>query len=258
MNGKKLKTNIRYIKEYDDLKIIKRGIMNQLERTELLLGPDKMAMLQQAHVAIFGLGGVGGFAVEALARSGVGHLDIIDKDTIDETNINRQIIATRSTIGQYKADVMKRRIEDINPEIVVHAFPVFYLPSTKNKFDFSQYDYIIDAIDTITAKLSLIEEAYAHNIPIISAMGAGNKLDPTKFQVADIYQTSIDPLAKIIRKELRKRDIDHLKVVYSTEKPRKIKTDIPGKIVGSVSFVPSVAGLIIAGEVIKDLTSSDD
>jgi tRNA A37 threonylcarbamoyladenosine dehydratase len=217
-----------------------------------------MAMLQHSHVAVFGLGGVGGFAVEALARSGVGNLDIIDKDTIDETNLNRQIIATQSTIGQYKTDVMKRRIGDINPKIAVHAFPVFYLPSTKDRFDFSQYDYIVDAVDTVTAKLSLIEEAYAYGIPIISAMGAGNKLDPTKFKVADIYQTSIDPLAKIIRKELRKRDIDHLKVVYSTEKPRKIKTYTPGKVVGSVSFVPSVAGLIMAGEVIKDLTSSDD
>jgi tRNA A37 threonylcarbamoyladenosine dehydratase len=232
--------------------------MKRLERTILLLGPQKVKRLRKSRVAVFGLGGVGGFAVEALARSGVGQFDLIDKDTIDETNINRQIIATQSTIGQYKTDVMKKRIRDINPNTVVRTFPVFYLPSTKQMFDFTQYDYIIDAVDTVTAKLTLIEEAYFHNIPIISAMGAGNKLDPTKFKVADIFQTSIDPLAKIIRKELRKRDIDHLKVVYSTERPIKIKSsDSSEKIIGSISFVPSVAGLILASEVIKDLTSTN-
>ncbi|MGI6556589.1 MAG: tRNA threonylcarbamoyladenosine dehydratase [Pseudoramibacter sp.] len=230
--------------------------MNQLQRTELLLGSEAMETLRNSHVAVFGLGGVGGFAVEAIARCGVGHIDIIDKDTVDITNLNRQIIATRSTIGQLKTQIMKDRIYDINPHISVKAFPLFFLPDTKNQFDFTQYDYVIDAVDTVTAKLTLIEESYRHHVPIISSMGAGNKLDPTQFKVADIFQTSVDPLAKVIRHELRKRHIDQLKVVYSTEKPQKIKTDKFEKIVGSVSFVPSVAGLIMAGEVIKDLIHS--
>lgn len=230
--------------------------MNQLQRTELLLGSEAMETLRNSHVAVFGLGGVGGFAVEAIARCGVGHIDIIDKDTVDITNLNRQIIATRSTIGQLKTQIMKERIHDINPRISVKAFPIFFLPDTKNQFDFTQYDYVIDAVDTVTAKLTLIEESYHHHVPIISSMGAGNKLDPTQFKVADIFQTSVDPLAKVIRHELRKRHINQLKVVYSTEKPQKIKTDKFEKIVGSVSFVPSVAGLIMAGEVIKDLIHS--
>lgn len=230
--------------------------MNQLQRTELLLGSEAMETLKNSHVAVFGLGGVGGFAVEAIARCGVGHIDIIDKDAVDITNLNRQIIATRSTIGQLKTQIMKERIHDINPHISVKAFPIFFLPDTKNQFDFTQYDYVIDAVDTVTAKLTLIEESYHHHVPIISSMGAGNKLDPTQFKVADIFQTSVDPLAKVIRHELRKRHINQLKVVYSTEKPQKIKTDKFEKIVGSVPFVPSVAGLIMAGEVIKDLIHS--
>ena len=167
-----------------------------------------METLRNSHVAVFGLGGVGGFAVEAIARCGVGHIDIIDKDTVDITNLNRQIIATRSTIGQLKTQIMKERIHDINPHISVKAFPIFFLPDTKNQFDFTQYDYVIDAVDTVTAKLTLIEESYQHHVPIISSMGAGNKLDPTQFKVADIFQTSVDPLAKVIRHELRKRHIN--------------------------------------------------
>lgn len=228
--------------------------MKQLQRTELLLGQEAMETLMCSHIAVFGLGGVGGFAVEAIARCGIGNIDIIDKDIVDITNLNRQIIATRSTIGQLKTEVMKKRIHDINPNIAVRAFPLFFLPDTKNQFDFTQYDYVIDAVDTVTAKLTLIEESYRHHVPIISSMGAGNKIDPTQFKVADIFQTSVDPLAKVIRRELRKRHINRLKVVYSTEKPKKIKTDKFEKIVGSVSFVPSVVGLIMAGEVIKDLT----
>ena len=228
--------------------------MKQLQRTELLLGQEAMETLMHSHIAVFGLGGVGGFAVEAIARCGVGHIDIIDKDIVDITNLNRQIIATRSTIGQSKTEVMKYRIHDINPNITVRTFPLFFLPDTKDQFDFTQYDYVIDAVDTVTAKLTLIEESYRHHVPIISSMGAGNKIDPTQFKVADIFQTSVDPLAKVIRRELRKRHINRLKVVYSKEKPQKIKTDKFEKIVGSVSFVPSVVGLIMAGEVIKDLT----
>ena len=248
-------------------------MQNAFSRTELLLGKEAMEKLAASRVAVFGVGGVGGFTVEALARSGVGALDLIDDDKVCLTNINRQIIATRKTIGKYKVDVAKERITEINPDAVVRTWRTFYLPETADQFDFTQYDYIVDAIDTVIGKLTLIEHAHAAGTPIISSMGAGNKLDPTAFTVADIYQTSICPLAKVMRRELKKRNIDHLKVVYSQEPPlTPIDTEEiscrtncvcpPGtarkctqrrQIPGSVSFVPSVVGLIIAGEVIKDL-----
>ena len=227
-------------------------------RTELLLGEEAMQRLQNTHVAVFGVGGVGGFVVEALARSGVGALDLIDNDTVAESNLNRQIIALRSTIGQYKTDVAKARILDINPDCRVTVYHTFYLPETAHTFDFSQYDYIVDAIDTVKGKLALAEQAQAAGTPVISSMGAGNKLDPTRFEVADIYKTSVCPLARVMRYECKKRGIKRLKVVYSKEPPvrpvkksdeQTVRRDIPG----STAFVPSVAGLIIAGEVIKDL-----
>ena len=223
--------------------------MNIFDRTKLLLGEDKLNELKNKRVAVFGVGGVGGYAVEALARSGVGTLDLIDKDVVDETNINRQIIALQSTIGQPKVEVAKARCLDINPDMTVNTHQVFYLPETANQFDFKSYDYVIDAIDTVTGKLQLIEAANEANVPIISSMGAGNKLDPTQFEVADISETSVCPLAKVMRKELRDRGIEHLKVVYSKEAPIKIEARSPG----SVAYVPSVVGLIIASEVIKDL-----
>lgn len=215
----------------------------------------------------FGIGGVGGYTAEALARSGIGEIDLIDSDTVSLTNLNRQIIALRSTIGKYKVDVMKERILDINPDIKVHVHKCFYLPETKDEFDFSQYDYVVDAVDTVTAKLQLVEEANAAGVPVISSMGAGNKLHPTAFQVADIYKTSVCPLAKVMRRELKKRGIKKLKVVYSQELPvtpsqetlssysEEQSETAPKKrsVPGSVAFVPSVAGLIIAGEVLKDL-----
>ena len=239
-------------------------MLNSFSRTELLLGRDAMERLSKARVAIFGIGGVGGYAVEALARSGVGTLDLIDDDKVCLTNINRQIIATTSTIGKYKVDVAEERIKSINPHAVVHTYKTF---------DFSQYDYVIDAIDTVTGKLMLVEQAEASHTPIISSMGAGNKLDPAAFEVTDIYKTSVCPLAKVMRRELKKRGIKKLKVVYSKEKPLTPVDDMaiscgshcvcpPGtarsctarrQIPGSISFVPSVVGLIIAGEVIKDL-----
>ena len=227
-------------------------------RTALLLGDEALERLKNARVAVFGVGGVGGYAVEALARSGVGALDLIDNDTVAQSNINRQIIALNSTVGQYKADAEAKRVLDINPECKVRAVKVFYMPETAYEFDFKQYDYIIDAIDTVKGKLALARQAQDAGTPIISCMGAGNKLDPTAFEVADIYDTSICPLARIMRKECRARGIKQLKVVYSKEMPARpvkkieektVRRDIPG----SVSFVPSVAGLIIAGEVIKDL-----
>ena len=223
--------------------------MSIFDRTKLLLGEDKLNELKNKRVAVFGVGGVGGYAVEALARSGVGTLDLIDKDVVDETNINRQIIALQSTIGQPKVEVAKQRLLDINPDITVNTHQVFYLPETADQFDFKDYDYVIDAIDTVTGKLQLIEDANEANVPIISSMGAGNKLDPTQFEVADISETSVCPLAKVMRKELRDRGIEHLKVVYSKEAPIKIEARSPG----SVAYVPSVVGLIIASEVIKDL-----
>ena len=249
-------------------------MLNQFSRTELLLGHDNMEKLKNARVAVFGIGGVGGFTVEALARSGVGTLDLIDDDRVCLTNINRQIIATRKTIGQYKVDAAKERILDINPDAVVNTYKTFFMPDTADAFDFSAYDYVVDAIDTVTGKIMLVEAAQKAGTPIISSMGAGNKLDPTAFEVADIYKTSVCPLAKVMRRELKKRGIRELKVVYSKEKALTPIDDTanscrshcicpPGsartctqrrQIPGSTAFVPSVVGLIIAGEVIKDLT----
>lgn len=238
--------------------------MNQFSRTELLLGEEAMNRLNQARVAVFGIGGVGGHTVDALVRSGIGAIDIIDNDIISESNINRQLIATKSTVGMDKVDAMKARILDINPECKVNVHKCFYLPENKEQFDFSQYDYIVDAVDTVTAKITLVEEAKKANVPIISSMGAGNKLDPTRFEVADITKTSVCPLAKVMRKELKNRGISHLKVVYSKEDAIKLKPSMElsegGKrsIPGSIAFVPSVVGLIIAGEVIKDLAGIND
>ncbi len=248
-------------------------MLNQFSRTELLFGKEAMEKLEGSRVAVFGIGGVGGYAVEALARSGVGELDLIDDDKVCLTNINRQIIATRSTVGKYKVDVAEQRVKDINPNIKVNTYKCFYMPDTADQFDFTQYDYVIDAIDTVTGKLELIKRAEAVNVPIISSMGAGNKLDPTAFKVADIYSTSVCPLAKVMRRELRKLGIKKLKVVYSEEMPIRPIEDMaiscrqhcicpPGTarkctarkdIPGSTAFVPSVVGLIVAGEVIKDL-----
>ena len=253
-------------------------MLNQFSRTELLLGKEGMERLSRARVAVFGIGGVGGYAVEALARSGVGALDLIDDDKICLTNLNRQIFATRSTIGQYKVDVAKARILDINPNAQVTTYRTFYLPDTADQFDFTQYDYIIDAIDTVTGKLMLAERAQAAGTPIISCMGAGNKLDPTAFEVTDITKTSMCPLARIMRRELKKRGVAHLKVVYSKEQALTPREDDsidcrthcvcpPGtarkctqrrQVPGSTAFVPSVAGLIAAGEVIRDLTGAGE
>lgn len=232
--------------------------MNQFQRTQILFGEDKMNKLYNSKVAVFGVGGVGGYVVEALARSGVGSFVIIDKDTVSLSNINRQIIATHDTIDKYKVDVMKERILSINPEANVDARRCFFLPENANEFDFSEYDYVVDAVDTVTAKLEIITRAKQSNVPVISSMGAGNKLDPTKFQVADIYKTTMCPLAKVMRNECKKRKIKKLKVVYSTEQPIKpieeVKEEGRRSTPGSVAFVPSVVGLIIASEVIKDLT----
>ncbi|MCD7732953.1 MAG: tRNA threonylcarbamoyladenosine dehydratase [Oscillospiraceae bacterium] len=248
-------------------------MLNQFSRTELLLGKDGMERLSESRVAVFGIGGVGGYATEALARSGVGHFVLIDDDRICLTNLNRQVIATRKTVGQYKADAMKERILEINPNAEVEVRKCFYLPENADEFDFSQYSYVIDSVDTVTAKLGIIEQAQRCGVPVISCMGAGNKLDPTKFQVADIYETTICPLARVMRHECRKRGIRALKVVYSTEEcirplddmeiscrthcicppDTKRKCTVRRDIPGSVAFVPSVAGLILAGEVVKDL-----
>lgn len=230
----------------------------EFSRTGLLLGAEAMEKLHNSRVAVFGVGGVGGYAVEALARCGVGRLDLIDNDTVSLSNINRQIIALHSTVGRYKVDVAKERVLDINPDCEVRVYKTFFLPETENEFDFTQFDYVIDAIDTVTGKLALVMKANAANTRIISAMGAGNKLDPTKFEAADISKTAVCPLARIMRKELKKRGIEHLKVVYSKEQamtPLESIASPSGKIIpGSLAFVPSVAGLIIAGEVIKDIT----
>ncbi len=234
-------------------------MQNQFSRTELLFGKDAMDRLRHSKVAVFGIGGVGGYAVEALVRSGIGAIALIDDDKVCLTNLNRQIIATRKTVGQYKVDVMKERILDINPDCRVEVHKCFYLPETKDEFDFSEYSYVIDAVDTVTAKIQLVMQAKEAGTPIISSMGAGNKLNPTEFEVADIYQTSVCPLAKVMRRELKKRQIQDLKVVYSKEIPIKPQEDMSGnctkkrEIPGSNAFVPSVAGLIIASEVIKDL-----
>lgn len=232
----------------------------QFSRTELLLGGNALKKLSNAHVAVFGIGGVGGYTAEALARSGIGTLDIIDNDTVALSNINRQIYALHSTVGRDKVDVAKERILDINPNIQVNAYKIFYMPETAEMFDFSQYDYIVDAIDTVTGKIALVENAAKAGTPIISSMGAGNKLDPTAFEVADVFKTSVCPLAKVMRRELKQRGIKHLKVVYSKEQPITPENGVqePNEshrrsIPGSTAFVPSVVGLIIAGEVIKDI-----
>ena len=238
--------------------------MNPFSRTCLLLGDAAMEKLKNSHVAVFGLGGVGGYTVEALARSGVGVFTLIDHDTLSQTNINRQILATVSTVGQKKVDVAKARVLDINPTAAVYARDIFFNADTASQLDFSEFDYVVDAIDTVTGKLALVTAAQAAGTPIISSMGTGNKLDPTRFQIADITKTSVCPLARIMRKECAKRGIRHLKVLFSTEDP--LSPDLPENaeelpegrraLPGSVAFVPSVAGLIIAGEVIQDLTKS--
>ena len=223
----------------------------QFSRTALLMGEDAIAILARSRVAVFGVGGVGGYAVEALARSGVGTLDLIDNDSVSPSNINRQIIALHSTIGRDKVDVAAERAMDINPAITVHRHKCFFLPETADQFDFSRYDYVIDAIDTVSGKLEIILRCKAAGVPVISAMGAGNKLDPTRFRVADIYQTKVCPLARAMRGLLKKKGVEKLKVVYSEEEA--IQPAGGGRIPASVAFVPSVAGLILAGEVIRDL-----
>ena len=248
-------------------------MLNQFSRTELLLGKDAMEKLRGSRVAVFGIGGVGGYVCEALVRSGVGAFDLIDDDKVCLTNLNRQIIATRSTIGKYKTEVMKERMLDINPEVKVETHQCFFLPENADTFPFEEYDYVVDAVDTVTAKLELVMKCKEKNVPIISSMGAGNKLDASQFRVADIYKTKVCPLAKVMRRELKMRGVKKLKVVYSEEQPIRPVEDMaiscrthcicpPGAahkcterrdIPGSVAFVPSVAGLIIAGEVVKDL-----
>lgn len=234
-------------------------MVNQFSRTELLLGKEAIKKLAASRVAVFGVGGVGGYVAEALARSGVGTIDLIDSDQVSLTNLNRQIIALHSTVGRYKTEVMKERILDINPEAVVYTHNCFFLPETKGEFDFSEYSYVVDAVDTVTAKIELVMEAQKAGTPIISSMGAGNKLDPAAFEVADIYKTSVCPLAKVMRRELKKRGVKKLKVVYSKEIPltpmEAVEEEMGNKraLPGSAAFVPSVAGLILAGEVIKDL-----
>ena len=232
----------------------------QFSRTAILLGEEAVSKLRKARVAVFGVGGVGGYTVEALARCGVGQLDLIDSDTVSISNINRQILATHSTVGMLKVEAAKNRILDINPECTVRTYPIFYLPETAEQFDFTQYDYIVDCIDTVTGKLQLVERAVAVGTPIICSMGTGNKLDASAFQVADISKTSMCPLARIMRKELKKRGINHLKVVYSQEEaltpdvdPEELARTGKRQIPGSVAFVPGAAGLILAGEVVKDL-----
>lgn len=221
-----------------------------LERTELLVGREGIKKLSQAHIAVFGIGGVGGYVTESLVRSGVGKIDLIDKDIVSLSNINRQVVASHKTIGRFKVEVMKERCEDLNPDVKVNIFNCFFLPETADQFDFSQYDFVIDAVDTVTAKLELIERSQKVGTPIISCMGAGNKLNSTKFQVADLYDTTVCPLAKVMRRECRKRGIKSLPVVYSTEEP-KYKGDTPG----STAFAPAVAGLLLAEEVFRQIVS---
>jgi tRNA A37 threonylcarbamoyladenosine dehydratase len=250
-------------------------MLNQFSRTQLLVGADGMEKLFHARVAVFGIGGVGGYTVEALARSGVGTLDLIDDDKICLTNLNRQILATRKTVGQYKIEVARDRILEINPKAVVNLHQTFYTPDTADQFDFTQYDYVVDAIDTVTGKIALVMQAQKANTPILSCMGAGNKMDASAFEVADIYKTSVCPLARVMRHELKKRSVKHLKVVYSKEQAIVPQEDMaisckahcicpPGtarkctqrrQVPGSNAFVPAVAGLILAGEVVKDLVN---
>ncbi|WP_044912763.1 tRNA threonylcarbamoyladenosine dehydratase [Butyrivibrio sp. WCE2006] len=222
----------------------------QFSRTELLIGKEALNKLADSHVAVFGVGGVGGYVCEALARSGIGEFDLIDSDTVALSNLNRQIIALNSTIGKYKTEVMKDRMLDINKEVKVNIHNCFYLPENADDFDFSGYDYIVDAVDTVTAKIEIVMRAKECGTPVISAMGAGNKLDPSRFRVADIYKTSVCPLCRVMRRELKKRNVDSLKVVYSDEEP--IKTEA-GRTPGSTAFTPSACGLVIASEVVKDL-----
>lgn len=226
-------------------------------RTEMLLGKEAITKLKNARVAVFGIGGVGGYVVEALARSGVGALDLVDNDTVSLSNLNRQIVALHSTIGKRKTEVAKARVLDINPDCNVQTHNVFFLPETASEFDFSNYDYVVDAIDTVSGKIALIAQAKFYNVPVISSMGTGNKLDPTAFEIADISKTTVCPLARVMRRELKKRGIEHVKVLYSKEEPitrETQETSENGKpIPASIAFVPSVAGLVIAGEVIKDL-----
>jgi Dinucleotide-utilizing enzymes involved in molybdopterin and thiamine biosynthesis family 1 len=249
-------------------------MLNQFSRTQLLYGQDNMRRLAASRVAVFGIGGVGGYVVEALARSGVGALDLIDDDRVCITNLNRQILATRKTVGKYKVDAAEERIREINPQCEVKTYKTFYLPETQEQFEFHDYDYVVDAIDTVSGKLAIIENAKKAGVPVISSMGAGNKVDPAALEVADIYETSVCPLARVMRRECRKRGIDSLKVVYSRETPIRPLEDMsiscrqhcvcpPGTvrkctqrrdIPGSTAFVPSVAGLIIAAEVVRDLT----
>ena len=251
-------------------------MLNQFSRTQLLIGEAAINKLQKSRVAVFGIGGVGGYVCEALVRSGVGAFDLVDDDKVCLTNLNRQIIATRKTVGKYKADVMKERMLDINPDVDVRIHRCFFLPENADDFPFDEYDYVVDAVDTVTAKIELILRAKAHNVPIISAMGAGNKLDPGRFKIADIYQTSVCPLARVMRRELKKRHVKNLKVVYSDEQPIRPLEDMsiscrtgcicpPGSqhkcterrdIPGSTAFVPAVAGLMIAGEIVKDLSKT--
>ena len=226
---------------------------SEFSRTENLIGTNSLKKLENCHIAVFGVGGVGGFVVEALARAGVGTIDLIDSDCVDITNLNRQIIALHSTIGEKKVAVMRDRVLDINPNAVVNTFPILFLPENSSQFDFSKYDYVIDAVDNVTAKIELVMKCQEANTPIIASMGTGNKLDPTKFEITDIYKTSVCPLAKVMRYELKKRDVKKLKVLYSKELPIKTSNRTPA----SISFVPSAAGLIIAGEVIKDIIKKE-
>lgn len=228
-------------------------MLTQFSRTELLLGKEAMDRLSDARVAVFGIGGVGGYVCEALVRSGVGAFDLVDNDKVCLTNLNRQIIATRKTIGRYKTEVMKERILEINPDADVTIHNCFFLPENAEDFPFAKYDYVVDAVDTVAAKIALVMRAQEENVPVISSMGAGNKLDGSRFRVADIYQTKMCPLAKVMRRELKKRGVKKLKVVYSEEEPIRHEGTERGDVPGSVAFVPSVAGLIIAGEVVKDL-----
>lgn len=242
-------------------------MLNQFSRTALLVGQKAIDKLQHSRVAIFGIGGVGGYVAEALARSGVGCFDLIDNDTVALTNLNRQIIATHATLGQAKVQVMAERIHAINPEAVVHVHQCFFLPENAHEFDFFQYDYVVDAVDTVAAKIAIILAAKAANVPVISSMGAGNKMDPGKFQVADIFKTSVDPLARVMRQEMKKRGVKKLKVVYSTELPLTPVDELEGEchaaatqrraLPGSTAFTPSAAGLLLASEVVKDLIGWD-